>query len=65
MPGNVRPTYECCGAVRRLEYRSPDFTGAVYDARHKEEEQLVSFEDARKSFERDYLVRVLKITGAM
>ena len=35
----------------------------VYDAMHKEEEQLVSFEDARRSFERDYLVRVLKITG--
>ena len=36
---------------------------SVYDAMHREEEQLVSFEDARKSFERDYLVRVLKITG--
>ena len=35
----------------------------VYDAMHQEEEHLVSFEDARKSFERDYLVRVLKITG--
>jgi two-component system response regulator GlrR len=35
----------------------------VYDAMHREEEQLVSFEDARRSFERDYLVRVLKITG--
>lgn len=35
----------------------------VYDAMHKEEEQLVSFEEARKRFERDYLVRVLKITG--
>ena len=35
----------------------------VYDAMHREEEQLVSFEEARKSFERDYLVRVLKISG--
>lgn len=35
----------------------------IYDAMHKEEEQLVSFEEARKRFERDYLVRVLKITG--
>ena len=30
---------------------------------HKEETQLVSFEEARKQFERDYLVRLLKITA--
>lgn len=35
----------------------------IYDAMHKEESQLVSFEEARKRFERDYLVRVLKITA--
>lgn len=35
----------------------------IYDAMHKEEAQLVSFEEARKRFERDYLVRVLKITA--
>lgn len=34
----------------------------VYDAMHMETEQLVSFDEARKRFEREYLVRVLKIT---
>lgn len=35
----------------------------VRDAMHKDEEQMISFEDARKQFERDYLVKVLKITA--
>ncbi|HEX7234148.1 MAG TPA: sigma 54-interacting transcriptional regulator [Nitrosospira sp.] len=62
-PGNVRQlmnVVEQCVVLSTAPLISPML---VYDAMHKEEEQLVSFEDARKSFERDYLVRVLKITG--
>jgi two-component system response regulator GlrR len=62
-PGNVRQlmnVVERCVALSTAPLISPVL---VYDAMHHEEEQLVSFEDARKSFERDYLVRVLKITG--
>lgn len=62
-PGNVRQlmnVVERCVALSTAPLISPVL---VYDAMHREEEQLVSFEDARRSFERDYLVRVLKITG--
>ncbi|PTR16631.1 two component Fis family sigma54 specific transcriptional regulator [Nitrosospira sp. Nsp2] len=62
-PGNVRQlmnVVERCVALSTAPLISPVL---VYDAMHHEEEHLVSFEDARKSFERDYLVRVLKITG--
>jgi two-component system response regulator GlrR len=62
-PGNVRQlmnVIERCVALSTAPLISAI---SVYDAMHQEEEQLVSFEDARKSFERDYLVRVLKITG--
>jgi len=62
-PGNVRQlmnVVERCIALSTAPLISPVL---VYDAMHREEEQLVSFEDARRSFERDYLVRVLKITG--
>lgn len=62
-PGNVRQlmnVIERCVALSTAPLISPVL---VYDAMHREEEQLVSFEDARKSFEREYLVRVLKITG--
>jgi two-component system response regulator GlrR len=62
-PGNVRQlmnVVERCVALSTTPLVSPVL---VYDAMHREEEQLVSFEEARKSFERDYLVRVLKISG--
>lgn len=35
----------------------------VRDAMHKDETQISSFEQARKQFEREYLVRLLKITS--
>ncbi|MFZ1712704.1 MAG: sigma 54-interacting transcriptional regulator, partial [Nitrosomonas sp.] len=35
----------------------------VRDAIHKDETQISSFEEARKRFEREYLVRLLKITA--
>jgi two-component system response regulator GlrR len=62
-PGNVRQlmnVVERCIVLSTAPLISPVL---VYDAMHREEEQLVSFEEARKSFERDYLVRVLKISG--
>lgn len=62
-PGNVRQlmnVVERCVVLSTAPLISPVL---VYDAMHREEEQLVSFEEARKSFERDYLVRVLKISG--
>jgi len=62
-PGNVRQLMnivEQCIVLSNTPLISPVL---VYDAMHKEEEQLVSFEEARKRFERAYLVRVLKITA--
>lgn len=62
-PGNVRQLMnivEQCIVLSTTPLISP---ALVYDAMHKEEEKLVSFEEARKRFERDYLVRVLKITA--
>lgn len=62
-PGNVRQLMNVIEqsvvlcAVQIIPY------DLVYDAMHKEETQLVSFEEARKQFERDYLVRLLKITA--
>jgi two-component system response regulator GlrR len=35
----------------------------VRDAMHRDETQITSFDEARKQFERDYLVRLLKITA--
>ncbi|MXS86348.1 response regulator [Nitrosomonas sp. HPC101] len=35
----------------------------VRDTMHKDEEQMISFEEARRQFERDYLVKVLKMTA--
>jgi len=35
----------------------------IGDAIHKDEEQMTSFEEARRQFERNYLIKVLKITA--
>ncbi|ARU31860.1 two-component system response regulator GlrR [Sulfuriferula sp. AH1] len=62
-PGNVRQlmnVVEQCVVLSTTPLISPTL---VYEAMHKEEDQLVSFEEARKQFERDYLVRVLKMTA--
>ncbi len=62
-PGNVRQLMnivEQCVVLSTISLISPTL---VYDAMQKEETQLTSFEEARKHFERDYLVRVLKITA--
>jgi two-component system, NtrC family, response regulator GlrR len=62
-PGNVRQLMNVVERCVVLGTTPLVSSVLVYDAMHREEEQLVSFEEARKSFERDYLVRVLKISG--
>jgi two-component system response regulator GlrR len=62
-PGNVRQLMNVVERCVVLSTTPLVSSVLVYDAMHREEEQLVSFEEARKSFERDYLVRVLKISG--
>ncbi len=62
-PGNVRQLMnivEQCVALSTIPLISPVL---VREAMHKEEERLISFEDACRHFERDYLVRVLKIAA--
>lgn len=62
-PGNVRQLMnivEQCVALSTTPLISPVL---VHEAMHKEEERLTSFEDACKYFERDYLVRVMKIAA--
>lgn len=62
-PGNVRQLMNIVEQCVVLSTTPLISAVLVYDAMHKEEEQLVSFEEARKRFEREYLVRVLKITS--
>ncbi|HET7062163.1 MAG TPA: sigma 54-interacting transcriptional regulator [Nitrosospira sp.] len=62
-PGNVRQLMNVVERCIVLSTAPLISAVLVYDAMHREEEQLVSFEEARKSFERDYLVRVLKISS--
>ena len=62
-PGNVRQLMnivEQCVALSMIPLISP---AMVHEAMHEEEERLISFEDACKHFERDYLVRVLKVAA--
>ena len=62
-PGNVRQLMnivEQCVALSMVPLISP---ALVHEAMHEEEERLISFEDACKHFERDYLVRVLKVAA--
>jgi two-component system response regulator GlrR len=62
-PGNVRQLMnivEQCVALSTIPLISPVL---VREAMHKNEERLISFEDACRHFERDYLVRVLKIAA--
>lgn len=62
-PGNVRQLMnivEQYVALSTIPLISPVL---VREAMHKEEERLISFKDAGRHFERDYLVRVLKIAA--
>lgn len=62
-PGNVRQLMNVIEQSVVLSANPLISYQLIYDAMHKEETQLVSFEEARKQFERDYLVRLLKITA--
>lgn len=62
-PGNVRQLMNVIEQSVVLSTNPLISYKLVYDAMHKEETQLVSFEEARKQFERNYLVRLLKITS--
>lgn len=62
-PGNVRQLMNVIEQSVVLSANPLISYQLVHDAMHKEETQLVSFEEARKQFERDYLVRLLKITA--
>ncbi len=62
-PGNVRQLMnivEQCVVLSTVSLISPTL---VHDAMHQEDAQLTSLEEAKRNFERDYLVRVLKITA--
>jgi len=62
-PGNVRQlmnTIEQCVVLCTTSLISKTL---VFDALHMETTQLMSLEDARRQFEREYLVKVLKITS--
>ena len=61
-PGNVRQLInivEQCVVLSTIPLISSKL---IHDAMQIEETQSISFENARKSFERDYLVRLLKTT---
>lgn len=61
-PGNIRQLMNVVeqsvvmSAIPLISYE------LVRDAMHRDETRITSFEEARKQFERDYLVRLLKIT---
>ncbi len=62
-PGNVRQLMnivEQCVVLSTSSLISP---AQVHDAMHMKTTELSSFEEAKKQFERDYLIRVLKITS--
>ncbi|MCB1948247.1 MAG: sigma 54-interacting transcriptional regulator [Burkholderiales bacterium] len=62
-PGNVRQLMNVIEQCVVLSAASLIPPALVYDAINMETSQLKSFEEAKKQFERDYLVRVLKITS--
>lgn len=62
-PGNVRQLMNVVEQCVVLGTASLIPSTLVDDAIHMETSQLASFEEAKKQFERDYLVRVLKITS--
>jgi two-component system response regulator GlrR len=60
-PGNVRQLINIVEQCVALSLAPLVSSALVQEAMHEDEERLVSFEDACKHFERDYLVRVLKV----
>ena len=62
-PGNVRQLLNLLEQALALTTTSVIPATLVQSALKEDAAALVPFEEARKSFERDYLVRLLKITG--
>ncbi len=62
-PGNVRQLLNLLEQALALTTTSVISAALVQSALKEDAAALVPFEEARKSFERDYLVRLLKITG--
>lgn len=62
-PGNVRQLLNLLEQAVALTTTSVIPATTVQHALKEDASALVPFEEARKSFERDYLVRLLKITG--
>lgn len=62
-PGNVRQLLNLLEQAVALTTTSVIPASLVQNALKEDASALVPFEEARKSFERDYLVRLLKITG--
>lgn len=61
-PGNVRQLQNVVEQSVALSSTPLISSVLVQQNIHKEEEMLVSLEEAKKRFERDYLIRILKIT---
>ena len=62
-PGNVRQLLNLLEQALALTTTTVIPASLVQNALKEDAAALVPFEEARKSFERDYLVRLLKITG--
>ena len=62
-PGNVRQLLNVVEQSVALCTTSIIPTDLIGDAIHREAAQLASFDEARKRFEREYLVQLLKITS--
>jgi two-component system response regulator GlrR len=62
-PGNVRQLLNLLEQAVALATTNMIPATLVQSALREDESALVPFEEARKEFERDYLVRLLKITG--
>lgn len=62
-PGNVRQLMNVVEQCVVLNTSSLIPSPLVYDAIQMETSQFASFEEAKRQFERDYLVKVLKITS--
>jgi two-component system response regulator GlrR len=62
-PGNVRQLLNLLEQAVALTTTAVIPASVVQNALQEDDAALVPFEEARKSFERDYLVRLLKITG--
>lgn len=62
-PGNVRQLLNLLEQAVALTTTSVIPASLVQNALKEDASALVPFEEARKAFERDYLVRLLKITG--